>query len=88
MGIKMREAEPTGMAALMESRMWNADNIPMPHMKDATKYVSNPDSILSPAIVDSIDHIMYRLDTNLGIESAVIIVGHIDNETPTAWHKT
>ena len=30
MGLKMREAEPTGMAALMETRMWNADNIPMP----------------------------------------------------------
>lgn len=82
MGIKMREAEPTGVAALMESRMWNAENIPMPHMQDGTKYVSNPDSILSPAIVDSIDHIMYRLDTNLGIESAVIIVGHIDNDDP------
>ena len=82
MGIKMREAEPTGVAALMESRMWNADNIPMPHMKDATKYVSNPDSILSPAIVDSIDHIMYRLDNNLGIESAVVIVGHIEGDDP------
>lgn len=82
MGLKMREAEPTGMAALMESRMWNADNIPMPHMQDGTKYVSNPDSILSPAIVDSIDHIMYRLDTNLGIESAVVIVGHIEGDDP------
>ena len=82
MGIKMREAEPTGVAALMESHMWNAENIPMPHMHDATKYVSNPDSILSPAIVDSIDHIMYRLDTNLGIESAVIIVGHIEGDNP------
>ena len=82
MGLKMREAEPTGVAALMESRMWNADNIPMPHMQDGTKYVSNPDSILSPAIVDSIDHIMYRLDTNLGIESAVVIVGHIEGDDP------
>ena len=82
MGIKMREAEPDRVASLMESRMWNADNIPMPHMHDATKYVSNPDSILSPAIVDSIDHIMYRLDTNLGIESAVIIVGHIEGDNP------
>lgn len=82
MGLKMREAEPTGVAALMESHMWNADNIPMPHMQDGTKYVSNPDSILSPAIVDSIDHIMYRLDTNLGIESAVVIVGHIEGDDP------
>lgn len=81
-GIKIHEAEPDRMAALMESRMWNADNIPMPHMQDATKYVSNPDSILSPAIVDSIDHIMYRLDTNLGIESAVVIVGHIEGDDP------
>ena len=82
MGMKIREAEPDRVASLMESRMWNADNIPMPHMQDATKYVSNPDTILSPAIVDSIDHIMYRLDTNLGIESAVVIVGHIEGDDP------
>ena len=82
MGMKIREAEPDRVASLMESRMWNADNIPMPHMQDATKYVSNPDTILSPAIVDSIDHIMYRLDTDLGIESAVVIVGHIEGDDP------
>ncbi|MBO4729972.1 MAG: TPM domain-containing protein [Bacteroidaceae bacterium] len=82
MGIQMGDSQPNRAAALMESRMWNADNIPMPHMQDATKYVSNPDSILSPAIVDSIDHIMYRLDTNLGIESAVVIVGHIEGDDP------
>lgn len=81
-GLKMSESQPDRMASLMESRMWNADNIPMPHMQDATKYVSNPDSILSPAIVDSIDHIMYRLDTNLGIESAVVVVGHIEGDDP------
>ncbi|MBO4487019.1 MAG: TPM domain-containing protein [Bacteroidaceae bacterium] len=82
MGIKMREAEPQGIAALMENRLWNADNIPMPHMQDANLYVSNPDSILSPQTVDSMNVILRRLDTNLGIESAVVIVGHIEGDDP------
>ena len=78
------EPEPK-LSPLMEKaekRTWNAEQIPMPHLEDATKYVSNPDSILSEAVVDSMDNVLYRLDTELGIESAVVIVGHIEGDDP------
>ena len=68
----------------MESRSWNAENIPMPHMKDHSLYVCNPDSILSEQVVDSINVILGRLDDILGIESVMAIVGHIDNDDPVA----
>ena len=72
------------MAALMDTRSWNADNIPMPHLTDGDQYVSNPDSILSQEVVDSINVILRRLDDQFGIESAMVIVGHIDNDDPVA----
>lgn len=58
-------------------RTWTADSIPMPHLSDGYHYVSNPDGILSDTIVNSIDSIMWRMDNELGIESAVIVVNHV-----------
>lgn len=76
------EKEPSRMAALMESRSWNADNIPMPHMTNGDLYVSNPDSILSKAVVDSMNIVLKQLDENLDVESAFVIVGHIEGDDP------
>ena len=84
-GVTMKPEPPLSpMAQLMESRSWNANNIPMPHMKDHSLYVSNPDSILLKETVDSINVILGQLDDVLGIESAMVIVGHIDNDDPVA----
>lgn len=70
--------------ALMESRSWSAETIPMPHMQDHSLYVCNPDSILSEQVVDSINRTLGLLDDSLGIESVMAIVGHIDNDDPVA----
>ena len=80
------EEEADGeMSAAMEAtdtKYWNARNIPMPHLQDATQYVSNPDHVLTQSTVDSMNVILQRLDTILGVESAVIIVNHIENDDP------
>ena len=78
------EKESSQMAALADMRQWNADNIPMPHMTDGTQYVSNPDSFLTQTAVDSINSVLYQLDRTLGIESAFVIVGHIENDDPVS----
>ena len=65
-----------------EKRTWNADQLPNVHIEDGTKYVINPDSLISEAVVDSMNQTLYRLDTELGIESAVVIVGHIEGDEP------
>lgn len=66
----------------VEPTYWNAKNIPMPHLIDSTQYVSNPDSILTQAAVDTMNIYLDSLDWKLGIESAVIVVGHIENDDP------
>lgn len=68
--------------SLADNRVWSADNIPMPHMDDHSLYVSNPDSILSQEVEDSINATLGQLDDVLGIESAMVIVGHIQNDDP------
>ena len=83
LGLELDTTEAT-KNSLMEQRMWSADNVPMPHMHDHSQYVSNPDSILSPIVVDSINATLGRLDDVLGIESAMIIVGHIQDDDPIA----
>lgn len=64
----------------VQATVWNADNIPLPHLTDGMQYVSNPDTLLSQAAVDSINVICQQLDRRLGVESAVIIVRHVENE--------
>lgn len=85
LGVTMKpEPESSDISALMQMRTWSADNIPMPHMTDGTQYVSNPDSILSQEVVDSINVVLRQMDDQFDIESAMIIVGHIENDDPIA----
>ncbi len=62
------------------STVWNADNIPLPHLTDGRLYVSNPDSVIRQETVDSLNSILFDLDKKVGIESAVIIVNYIENQ--------
>lgn len=59
--------------------IWNADNIPLPHLYNGDLYVSNPDSVISQQTVDSMNVILKKLDKELGIESVVIIVNRIED---------
>ena len=59
--------------------VWNADNIPLPHLYNGDLYVSNPDSVITQQTVDSMNVVLKKLDKELGIESVVIIVNNIEN---------
>lgn len=61
---------------------WNADNIPIPYLKDSTQYVSNPDNVLSSGAVDRMNKKLQQLNHELGVQSVVIIVNHIENDDP------
>lgn len=65
-----------------EERYWNAENIPIPYLNDATQYVSNPDYVLTQNTVDSMNVILKRLENEIGIQSVVVIVNHIENDDP------
>ena len=82
--MPFEEDEPavSTVSSSTEERYWNAENIPIPHLKDANQYVSNPDHVLAQNTVDQMNVTLKRLDTELGIESVVIVVNHIENDDP------
>ena len=61
------------------AREWTAQDIPMPHLTDGSRYVSNPDSIVSEETVALLDAKLKQLDDSLGIESVVAIVRRVAN---------
>ena len=65
-----------------EVTYWNAENIPIPYLQDATQYVSNPDHVLSQQAVSRINKTMKRLEDSLNVQSVVIVVKHIENDDP------
>lgn len=58
---------------------WDADNIPMVHLQDARRYVCDPDGIMSPAMRDSTDSYLGRLEKETGIQTVFVIVSHVKN---------
>lgn len=62
-----------------EPTEWNAENIPMPHMTDGSRYVSNPDGVVTAHTERLLDQWLKRLDDSLQVESAMIIVNHVEN---------
>ena len=77
--------ESTASAAVGNSvadTYWNADNIPIPYLQDSTQYVSNPDRVLSQQTVDNMNVTLQRLNLDLGVQSVVIVVNHIENDDP------
>ena len=75
-------SSPTASGSSAAVTYWNAENIPMPHLKDASQYVSNPDNVLSQQTVDIMNGKLQRLDSELNIESVVIVVNHIEGDDP------
>lgn len=65
-----------------EAFQWNARNIPMPHLTDGTRYVSNPDGVVSAHTEKVLDQWLKRLDDSLQIESAMVIVRSVENGDP------
>ena len=70
------------VSAPQEATLWNAENIPIPFLQDSTQYVSNPDHVLTQQTVDHMNITLKRLDNELGVQSIVIVVNHIENDDP------
>lgn len=60
--------------------VWNADNVPVPYLKDSTQYVSDPDNYVSPVLRDSANAYLRRLNVECGVQNVLIIVGKVANQ--------
>ena len=65
---------------LGETTAWNAENVPMPHLTDGSRYVSNPDGIVSDHTETILNQLLKKMDDSLQIESAMIIVNTIEGQ--------
>lgn len=63
-----------------ESTPWTARTIPMPHLRDHSLYVSNPDNVVSQQTEQRLNAMLGQLDDSLNIESAMVIVNHVENK--------
>ena len=62
----------------LQAKEYTIKEIPMVHLQDRTRYVSNPDGILSPSSVATMDSILYALEEKTGIQTLVVAVTGIE----------
>lgn len=62
----------------LQAKEYTVDEISMVHLQDRTRYVSNPDGILSNEAVSTMDQILYNLEQKTGIETLVVAVEEIE----------
>lgn len=62
----------------LQAKEYTIKEIPMVHLQDRTRYVSNPDNILSPSAVATMDSILYALEEKTGIQTLVVAVTGIE----------
>ena len=62
----------------LHAKEYTLKEIPMVHLQDRTRYVSNPDGILSASAVAEMDRILYQLEEKTGIQTLVVAVTGIE----------
>lgn len=60
------------------AKEYKVEEVPMVHLQDKTRYVSNPDGILSAEAVSTMDAILLQLEEKTGIETLVVAVEEIE----------
>ena len=60
-----------------QEKVYTVDNLPKVHLQNRMQYVCNPTGILSQAVCDSIDAMLYALEQQTGIETVVAVVPSI-----------
>lgn len=74
------EAQRSAAMEAVETKEWTAQSIPMPHLTDGLRYVSNPDGVISPETEQKLNVLLRKMDDSLDIESVVAIVNHVENK--------
>lgn len=64
--------------AVAGAKVYKVEDVPMVHLADRTRYVSNPDGILSASSVATIDSMLLALEESTGIQVLVAVLGDIE----------
>jgi uncharacterized protein len=60
------------------ARVYKVGDVPMVHLQDRTRYVSNPDNILSSSSVATMDSLLFSLEEKTGIQVVVAVLTDIE----------
>lgn len=74
------EAQRSTAMEVVETKAWNAKSIPMPHLTDGLRYVSNPDGVVTPETEQQLNVLLKKMDDSLNIESVVAIVNRVEGQ--------
>ncbi len=59
---------------------YTVDKIPNVHLKDSTRYVTNPDGVISAATVAELDAMLNRVRRSTSAEAVLVVVDDIDSD--------
>jgi len=62
----------------MSAKVWTPKSVPVIHLQDSTRYVCNPEGILSQAACDEIDAIFRAVEDSTGVQALVAVLSGID----------
>ena len=61
-----------------EAKVYKVEDVPMVHLQDRTRYVCNPDGILSTSSVATIDSMLFALEEQTGIQVVVAVLEGVE----------
>lgn len=61
---------------------WTPETLPMVHLQDSTRYVCNPDGVLSVEAQHEVDALLLALEQTKGVETVVVVVKSIEDDDP------
>ena len=67
-------------ALMAQAKVYNHKNVPSPKVQGQDFYVANPDGVLSRETQDEINALCTRLNTNTGVELAVVVIAEFDED--------
>ncbi len=70
---------------LAQNKAYQVSDIPLVHLQNKTRYVSNPDNLLSNQAVHIIDTTLYALERQTGVQVMVVAVKNIEGEDCTEF---
>jgi len=62
-----------------ESVIWNAETIPIPYLQDSTRFVSNPDQVISQSAESEVNVYLNKIEEEFDIQSVAIVVNRVEN---------
>ena len=68
-----------------QNRAYKVDEIPLVHLQDETRYVSNPDHVLSERAVHVMDTTLYALEKQTGVQVMVVAVRDFEGDDCTEF---